>query len=73
MWRFICTLVGCLCVSLAFLVPPLQAQGQTQDQTQAEGGSQKSSALPYAVALLATIIVMVIVCTPSRKREVEKR
>ena len=47
-----------------------RSSGQTQS---AEEDRQKTPAIPYAVALLSTIIVMVIVCTPSRKREVEKR
>jgi hypothetical protein len=47
---------------LAFLAPSALAQA-----TPAEGSS-RSPAIAYAMALLATIIIMVIVCTPSRKR-----
>jgi hypothetical protein len=44
-----------------------------QPPSAGQDSGQKTPAIPYAVALLSTIIVMVIVCTPSRKRELERR
>jgi hypothetical protein len=37
-------------------------------QAQSEGEGTRTYAGPYAMAFLATIIILVIVCTPSRKR-----
>jgi hypothetical protein len=66
MCRFIRSIVGSLCLSLAFLVPPAFGQGPTYPS--GAEGSQKNPAISYAVAILSTMIVMVIVCMPSRKR-----
>ena len=32
-----------------------------------EAGPSKTAALPYGIALVSTVIVLVIVCSPSRK------
>jgi hypothetical protein len=49
------------CVGVAW------AQGGQTGTTAAEAG-QHTPAISYAVALLSSIVIMVIVCTPSRKR-----
>jgi hypothetical protein len=50
---------------LTFSVPSVLAQ---QTVPASESSGQGNPALPYAVAILATMIVMVIICMPSRKR-----
>jgi hypothetical protein len=69
MWRFIRSIIASLCISLACLVTPAWGQGQTgQGGGTSSDTSQRTPAIAYAVALLSTIVIMVIVCTPSRKR-----
>jgi len=69
MCRFVRSIIASLCISLACVVPPAWGQGQTgQSGGASSDTSQRTPAIAYAVALLSTIIIMVIVCTPSRKR-----
>jgi hypothetical protein len=67
MSRFVRSIIASLCISLACLVPPAWAQGG-QTGGASPDTSQRTPAIAYAVALLSTIVIMVIVCTPSRKR-----
>ncbi len=43
------------------------AQAAITDSS-SEGDGSKTAALPYTVAFLSTIVILVILCMPSRKR-----
>jgi hypothetical protein len=57
--------VSPLLLTLSCFLPVALAQSQGSSS---DGDTSKTAALPYFVACVSTIIVMVIVCTPSRKR-----
>ena len=54
-----------LLVGACAWVSPAAAQPATPQPESAPSGD--TSALPYAVAALCTLLVLVIVCTPTRK------
>jgi hypothetical protein len=65
MLRRILRFVGPVLLALILGVPGVQAQpGAT---TEADKSEHSAPALPYAVALLYTLLVLTIVCMPSRK------
>jgi hypothetical protein len=69
MWRRILLWFSPLLVALICLVPSAAAQSKSQDKKSGEGGGdEKTPAFAYTVAFLSTIVVMVLVCAPSRKR-----
>ncbi|HWG43527.1 MAG TPA: hypothetical protein VN688_12135 [Gemmataceae bacterium] len=49
---------------LALCTPVVQAQATPAEPEKSE---RSTSALPYAVAILYTMLVLMIVCMPSRK------
>jgi hypothetical protein len=51
-------------IALALWTPAVQAQAPPAETEKEE---RSTSALPYAVLVLFTILVLAIVCTPSRK------
>jgi hypothetical protein len=53
-----------LLVVLALSTPAAQAQTPPPD---AEKSERSTPALPYAFALLYTLLILMIVCVPSRK------
>ena len=53
-----------LVLALALFTPVAPAQTAAPD---AEKSERSTSALPYAVAILYTILVLSIVCIPTRK------
>lgn len=50
----------------------LDAKGYRGEGLTADTAEGRTPALPYAVALAYTLIVLVIACTPSRKHQVER-
>ena len=61
-------LLRLLAVLLLCTVPLSPARAQQQQQGEDGGGEGLSTnALPYTVAVLSTMLVMLIICKPSRK------
>jgi hypothetical protein len=52
-------------LALALCAPAVQAQ--TTTATEPEKTEHSTSALPYAAALLYALLVLTIICMPSRK------
>jgi hypothetical protein len=63
--------VGSLLLAGLFAVSPASAQRRERGVSAEEEGpglqTQPTAALPYAVAGITLILVMVVVCAPSRK------
>jgi hypothetical protein len=59
-----CLLFAPLVLALALCTPSAHAQIPAPE---AEKSERSGSALPYAVAILYTMLVMSIVCIPTRK------
>jgi hypothetical protein len=64
MLRRLLRFIAPLLLVLAFGTPAVQAQTSATEPEKAE---RSTSALPYAVALLYSILILMIVCMPSRK------
>ncbi len=65
MWRCLFRLTAAVLAWAVWAAPAL-----AQAQQPAEGGDADAvsfNALPYAVAVLSTVLVLLIVCKPSRK------
>jgi hypothetical protein len=56
-----------LCLSLA--VCPVAAQTPTSPDSSGEKTAESGSPLPWAIAIVFTLIILLIVCMPSRKSE----
>jgi hypothetical protein len=54
-----------LLLTVCLFVPSANAQKPSHIVEQESG---HNAAFPYAIAFLSTVLIMVIVCTPSRKR-----
>jgi len=74
MWRRLCSWLAFLFVLVALGSSPVFAQqrppGRMQYTDQSDRPEHGPPALQYAVAAVSTIIVMVILCMPSRKRNI---
>ncbi len=57
----------CVLVVLALALSAPGLNAQTASTTEADQSEHSSPALPYAFALLYTLLVLTIVCMPSRK------
>jgi hypothetical protein len=66
MWRRVSLWLASLFVLGVFAAPPALAQGRASTAG-GEDASTRSPAFPYTVAFIAFLLVMVIVCSPSRK------
>jgi hypothetical protein len=66
MWRLFLRWLAVLIVSGACFVPAASAQ-RYPPPAEPESGTP-TAALPYTFAFAATLLVLVIVCTPSRKQ-----
>lgn len=64
MWRRLLRFLAPCFIVLTLCTPAVQAQAPPAE---AEKEERSTSALPYAVIVLFTILVLAIVCTPSRK------
>jgi hypothetical protein len=64
---FISGIASCLVATLLWVSP---AFAQRRNDPNAEEKEKAPPALQYALAALSTIVVMVILCMPSRKRSV---
>jgi hypothetical protein len=65
MWRRTLRWLATLLVTTCLFLPSAYAQKPSHLVEQETG---HSAAFPYAIAFLSTVLIMVIVCTPSRKR-----
>jgi len=74
MWRRLCSWLAALLVLVALGSSHIFAQqkipGRMQYNDQGEPKEHGPPALQYTVAAVSTIIVMVILCMPSRKRNI---
>jgi len=69
MWRRLFHLIAVLLLWVACAAPAL-AQPQSQPKKETEEDATEvnvSNAGPYAAAMLSTLLVLLIVCKPSRK------
>lgn len=57
-----------LLLHLGSFLQILVGAGAAQAQTASGDDPGKDGALPYAIAIMSTMLVMVILCIPSRKR-----
>jgi hypothetical protein len=67
-WRPLARWLAPLLVATVCFLPAVHAQVPRRVPTAPEEGSH-SGPLPWAVAFLSLIIIMVVVCMPSRKME----
>jgi heme/copper-type cytochrome/quinol oxidase subunit 2 len=74
MWRLSCSWLATLLVLVVVGSAPVFAQRKVPDRIeykdQGEPKEHGPPALQYTVAAVSTIIVMVILCMPSRKRNI---
>jgi len=68
-WRSIARWIAPLLIALGCFLPSLHAQTEQGNQGAGDEGSSRTAALPYAVAFLSLLLIMVIICKPSRKPE----
>jgi hypothetical protein len=77
MWRLLVTWLGSLLLVLAFCLPagraqapnpPAPAPGPAPAASPSEqGGAEGPGAFPWLVAVLCTVLILLVVCMPSRK------
>jgi hypothetical protein len=70
MWRRVVRWLAPLLIAGVCFLP--SAHGQAPRPTASPETSGRTAALPWAVALLSLIVIMVIVCKPSRKAELKR-
>jgi len=68
-WRRIARWIASLLITLSCFLPSVHAQTDQGNQAAGEESSSRTAALPYAVAFLSLLLIMVIICKPSRKPE----
>jgi len=69
MWRRIVRWLAPLLIAGTYFLPSAEAQIARRAPTADDDSSQRASALPWAVAFLSLLLILVIVCKPSRKAE----
>ncbi len=76
MWRYILRRLAFLLVTLAVWISPVSAQNRPADRLSYSNQTDEERergppVLEYTLALLALILIMLILCMPSRKRVVQ--
>jgi hypothetical protein len=76
MWRRILARLALVLLAAAVIVAPVAAQNRPADRIQygnqpEEPVERGPPVLPYTAALIALILVMLILCMPSRKRVIQ--
>lgn len=66
MWRTLISYLAALLVAGVLCLSSAPAQARRNDD--ADSKERPPPALPYTVAFAATILVLVVLCVPSRKR-----
>jgi hypothetical protein len=75
MWRGLLTWLASFLITVATCLPPAHAQKPAERMTyssdpNAEPKERGPPALQYTLAVLAAILVLVILCMPSRKKTI---
>ncbi len=78
MWRSLSSYLASLLLCLACFLPVSRAQSGTEgpgpggptptaSSSSSEGQAEKPSAFPWLVAVVFTVVILLVVCMPSRK------